>query len=145
MAGTDNDIEEPQADGPEAEGDDPAQPKGRRRSFGKVRRELSEDELGSPGVQKMMLADLERLDEAESDLKSVSAKYNITIADLAVAKEKLKTHNAFDVIATGTIAFGTLIIGFTSNIEGNDKIKIVFYIFGAALIIVGIVAKVMRA
>jgi len=145
MAGNDDDTEEPQAVEPDADVGNHAEPKGRRRSFGKVRRELNEDELGSSGVQKMMLDDLERMDEAEAELKIVTGKYNETNTELAVTKEKLKTHNAFDVISTGTIAFGSLIIGIAFNIDGNDTIKIAFYVFGGALIVLGIIAKVMRA
>ena len=66
MAVDEDETEEPQSD---AGIDGTPKSKGRRQSFGKVRRELTEDELGSSGVQKMMLDELDRMDGAEAELR----------------------------------------------------------------------------
>ncbi|MFC0199061.1 hypothetical protein [Paracoccus rhizosphaerae] len=145
MANGDEDTEEPQDDAAEAESDPSSQPKGRRRSFGKVRRELTEDELGSPGVQKLLLDELDRADGAEGELRAITEKFYDTYTKLAVANEKLKTHNAFDVISTGTAAAGSLLFGAAFSIKDNDAIFWLMLIFGGALVAVGVAAKVMRS
>ena len=53
----------------------PSVPKGRQ-SLSKVRRELSDEELTSPAVQKMLIEEVERLELecAELDLEGIVAK-----------------------------------------------------------------------
>jgi hypothetical protein len=145
MAEKDDDTEEPRAgDGGPAD-DGHLQPKGRRLSFGKVRRDLTEDELGSSGVQKMMLDELDRMDQSEIELKSVSEKYYVDKAALAVAQEKLKTHNAFDVLSTGSVAIGSLLFGAAFSFREGDTQFWIGISLSIVLIIIGVFAKVMRA
>lgn len=138
----DDETEEPQVEG---QIDGTPKSKGRRQSFGKVRRELTEDELGSSGVQKMMLDELDRMDGAETELKTISQKYYDTQSSLAVAEEKLKTHHAFDVLSTGTVAIGSLIFGAAFSTGQNDKLFWTLVVISVVLVIVGIAAKVLRS
>jgi hypothetical protein len=142
MAADEDETEEPQGEG---QIDGTPKSKGRRQSFGKVRRELTEDELGSSGVQKMMLDELDRMDGAETELKSISQKYYDTQSSLAVAKEKLKTHHAFDVLSTGTVAVGSLIFGAAFSTGQNDKLFWTLVVISGVLVVVGIAAKVLRS
>ena len=142
MATDEEETEEPQGDG----GSDGApKSKGRRQSFGKVRRELTEDELGSSGVQKMMLDELDRMDGAEAELKTISQKYSESQSSLAVATEKLKTHHAFDVLSTGTVAVGTLTFGAAFSSGDNIKLFWTLIAISIMLVCVGIAAKVLRS
>lgn len=145
MADGDDETQEPQDAAPEAPDEAAPQPKGRRRSFGKVRRELTEAELGSSGVQKMLLDELDRMDGSEADVKLLSDKYHETNTLLAVTREKLKTHNAFDIISTGTVALGSILFGAAFSFKDVIIAFWLMIILGAALVIVGIVAKVVRA
>jgi hypothetical protein len=145
MAGQDDDTEEPGRDGSAKAGEEVAEPKGRRLTFGKVRRELSEDELSSSGVQKMLLDELDRMNGAEGELKVVAGKYYEASTKLAVSSEKLKTHNGFDVISTGTIAVGSLLFGAAFSIKDNATMLATLIGLSIVLVIIGIVAKVMRA
>lgn len=145
MSVTDIDTEEPENGIQGRSIGSAPEPKGRRLSFGKVRRELTEDELGSSGVQKMLLDELDRMDGAEAELKTISAKYHDTNTALAVYKEKLKTHNAFDIISTGTIAVGSLIFGVVFSLQGNDKVFWMLVVLSVVFVAIGIFAKVTRA
>lgn len=145
MHGEDDDTEEPQGavvDG--SEGHAP-QSKKRRRSFGKVRRELSDEELDTSGVQKMLLDEVDRLEGAEIDLKSTLEKFHDATTQLEVAKEKLKTHNSFDLISTGTVAVGSLLFGAAFNWKNDSALFWILIILGVVLIVIGIAAKVKRA
>ena len=42
-----------------------------RRSFAKLRRELSDDELSSPAVQRLLIDDIERLEREVAELKEL--------------------------------------------------------------------------
>jgi hypothetical protein len=121
------------------------QPKGKRRSFGQVRRELTEAELSSPGVQKLLLDELDRMDGSEIELRAVSEKYYMTNTSLAIAQEKLKTHNAFDIISTGTVAFGSILFGAAFSFMSNGTAFWLMVVLGGLLIVTGIAAKVVRA
>ncbi len=138
----DDDTEEPIGEGGQ---DETQKPKGQRRSFGKVRRELTEEELGSSGVQKMMLDELERMEGAEAELKSTARDLYEARTSLAVATEKLKPHHAFDVLSTGTVAAGSLIFGAAFSTNDNNKLFWTLIFISVVLVGVGIVAKVVRS
>jgi len=144
MSVVDEETEEPEALAARGDENSP-QPKGRRRSLGKVRRELTEEELGSPGVQKMLLDEVDRLDGIEGDLKSVSEKCQATETKLAVANEKLKTSGAFDIISIGTIAIGSLLFGAVFSMEDNQELFWIIIVISLILVAAGIGAKVKRA
>ena len=71
---------EPHADGP-AHG----KRKGRQ-ALSKVRRELSEEEMSSPAVQRMLLDELERLEMEASELREFKDKFHTTDKDAAVLR-----------------------------------------------------------
>ena len=145
MADSDDETKEPTDDSAaESEAGAP-QSKGRRRSFRQVRRELNEDELGSSGVQKMLLDELERMDGAENELKSVKMKYFEAEKSLAVTSEKLKTHHAFDLLSTGTVAIGSLVFGGALSLENTDRLFWILVVVSLILVAIGIIAKVVRA
>ncbi len=116
-----------------------------RRSFGKVRRELTEEELDTSGVQKMLLDEVDRLEGVEIDLKSTSERFHGANTQLEVAKEKLKTHNSFEIISTGTVAVGSLLFGAAFNWKDDSTLFWILICLGCMLIVIGIAAKVLRA
>lgn len=145
MAVQDEESVEPSREGGSAGIAGLPEPKGRRVTFGKVRRELSEEELSSPGVQKMLLDELDRMNGAEEELKICIGNLHEKSTLLAVSEEKLKTHHAFDVLSSGTIAAGSLIFGAAFSIKDAGNLVIILIILSILLVAIGIVAKVMRA
>lgn len=145
MNGEDNDTEEPQSAGADSAVGQIPQAKKSRRSFGQVRRELTEEELGASGVQKMLLDELDRLEGVEADLKSISVKYYEFSAELQVANEKLRTHKAFDILSTGAVAVGSLLAGASFNWKDNGELFWWLIIISGILMLIGIIAKVIRA
>lgn len=142
MAANDDDTEEPHGNDGEEEA---PKSKGRRQSFGHVRRELNEDELSSPGVQKMMLDELDRMDGSERELRKISKELSEAKSSLAVAEEKLKTHHAFDILSTGAVAAGTLIFGVAFSPTIDKEIFWITITISVILVGVGIIAKVIRS
>ena len=143
MITDDVDTEEPVREGEQNEA--PKQKKSQRRSFEKVRRNLTDEELLSTGVQKMMLDELDRLEGGEAELRSTAKSLSETTTALAVANEKLKQRHAFDVLSTGTVAVGSLIFGAAFSINDNNKLFGILIVFSVVLVGVGIAAKVVRS
>lgn len=143
MTQKDEDTEEPTvALVPSGEGRTPT--KGKRRSFHNLRRELSEDELSSPGVQKMVMDELDRLDGELGEAKRDSAA--LTTANLKVARleERLKVHRAWEIISTICIALGPLFIGLAySNWKAELAIPTAFG--GGLLLLLGVIAKLVKS
>ena len=77
MAGTT--IDQMDVEPEEPSGIEPSEtvkPKSGRRSFSKLPRELSEKELASPAVQKMLVDEIERLEAECDDFSSYRPKFH---------------------------------------------------------------------
>lgn len=142
MKSKDEDTEEPNsANAPQiADGN----VKGARRSFSKLRRELTEDELSNPGTQKMLLDELERLEGELSEAKSYRGMYHEAAEDVAIYKERFKTHKAFEVMSTGTVSAGALIAGGTFDTLSGTAPEYGLFSIGVVLLLVGIGAKALK-
>lgn len=116
-----------------------------RRALSRLKRELSEEELGTTGVQKMLVAEVERLDEENGALVEFRDKYYDLKADLAVAKQKENQGQAAEVISSACIALGGAALGYVPAVWGNQRLSAVLAIvIGLVLIVAAIVAKVVR-
>ena len=69
-----------------------------RRAFSKLRRELTDEELSSPAVQRMLIDDIERLEKENGRLSDYQDSYYAADKNSAVLNEKLKTSVAQEVI-----------------------------------------------
>jgi len=84
---------------------------GRRAAFRDVRRQLTEDELKNPGVQKLHLAMLEESDEECQELRTFVNLYHESDKKAAVLAEKLLTKKAIEVYFGVGVALGGTVIG----------------------------------
>jgi hypothetical protein len=79
--------------------------------FKEIRRQLQETDLSSPGVQKMLLDELERA-EAQCDvLEGYVDRYHQADKRAAVLEEKLRTQTALEIFFGVGLALGGAIIG----------------------------------
>lgn len=143
MAGNDNEIIQE----PEADGDAEAQPvvKGRQ-SFRQVRRELTEEELSSPAAQRLILDELDRLEEENTELKSISKKFHEVDKRASVLDEKLKRHTALDILSSAALAAGALALGYAPKVWSADTATgPIFLVIGIVMIAGGIWSKAVRA
>ncbi|MBZ9870499.1 hypothetical protein LB542_06470 [Mesorhizobium sp. BR1-1-9] len=135
---------------PEPEASDNALPvalaKGSRRSFTAIRRELSEDDLKSPAVQKMLLDDTDRLDEELKEAKGFRERFHDADKQRAILQEKLKTHTGFEVMSSGCLAVGGAAFGYAPNIwAAQQTTSIILLLIAAIVTLAGLWAKVLRA
>lgn len=138
----DEEPEEPEA--PAVGSKEAPHTKGKRMSFRGIRRELSDDELKSLGVQKMLLDELDRVDAELAEAKGFEDKFHGVDKKEAVLTEKFKTHTVVEVLSAATLATGAIIIGYVVGIWENQPTAGVFLVVGMLLLLAGLLAKAIK-
>lgn len=116
-----------------------------RKAFRKVRRELSDEELASPAVQRLLIDEIERLEKESGELKLFRNDYYEADKNLGIKTEKLKVSIAQDVMFGVCLSVGSGMIGLAPSIwNPNNHFGPSVLVAGAILIVGGIVAKVVR-
>jgi len=126
---------------------EPEQVKSRfgRQAFTSLRRELSDDELASPGVQKMLLAEIERLEAETAKLGSYQDKFYIADKKATVLEEKNKVQIAHEIITLSCITLGGVSLGYAPAVWSYGSTGFIAIAVGAILIICGIVSKAVKS
>lgn len=119
----------------ESVGAGPGVPSSLRRALSQLRRELTSDELSSPGAQKLLL---EMLDRAEIECEGARIyveRYHATSMRAAVLEEKVRGSKAFEVLYSMGLTIGGVLIGL------YPKLGIVSGIIGLILVAASAAAK----
>jgi len=116
----------------------------KRQALRDLRRQLSEADLASPGVQKMILDALEASDAECEDLKGYVTRYHDADKHAAVLEEKLRTHKALEIVFGVGVGLGGVIIGFVPTLWNSQPIGIIALAVGALLIAGAIAARVAK-
>lgn len=111
-----------------------------KRPYSKLTRELSEEDLSNPPVQKFLLGEIDRLEERIQQLEDFEKQFHENDKERAVLEEKLKTSNAYEILYSFCLAFGSGLIGLTPTFEFADKGWILF-VLGVILLFCGILTK----
>lgn len=114
-------------------------PTGTQQAFRNIQRQLSDDHLANPGVQKLILAEL---DQAKSDLEALKGyeiRFHETDKRAAVLEEQLKAVSTLSHIFNLCIGIGGVLIGVAFSIKGYEAIVIA--IIGIALFLVPILSR----
>ena len=82
-----------------------------RQVFRDVRRQLTDAELASPGVQKIILDDYERAELRCTEMEVYASRFHEADKRAAVLDEKLKTDRTIEVFFGVGTAFGGAIVG----------------------------------
>ena len=112
-----------------------------RRSLSKVRRELSEEEFNSPAALRMLIDEVERLDEECADLIDYRERFYSAERRGAILEEKLKARIASDIIFGTCLAVGAAAIGYAPATWTQQPTGWIFLILGGLLIIGGTIAR----
>jgi hypothetical protein len=115
-----------------------------RRALSRLKRELTDEELSSPGVQKLLLDALEQAVEENGELRCFRDKYYESDKQNGVLREKFKTHVAVEALSLGSLSIGAAAIVYAPIAWPHQPDGWVSLGFGIALTIVGVVAKVVR-
>lgn len=115
-----------------------------RKSFLKLRRELSDEEASSPAVQRMLLDEIERLDAERGELASFRNKFHESDKRAAILEEKFRGKISTEIIHVACITVGAAALGYAPSIWQTQPMAWMSTIFGVVLIIAGLAAKAVK-
>lgn len=115
-----------------------------RRSFAKLRRELSDDELGTPAVQRLLLDDIERLEGEARDAKEFREKFHEADKRAAILDEKFKGKISIEVVHAACITVGGVALGFSPSVWSTQPTGWIFVGLGLLMLVAGVVAKAVK-
>lgn len=115
-----------------------------RKSFSKLRRELSDEELSSPAVQRMLIDEIERLDDERTVLSIKADKYHDVDKQLGVLGEKLKSKVSVDILHISCMTIGAAALTYAPSIWQMQPTATISAIFGVILILAGLAAKAVK-
>ena len=122
---------------------------GTRPAFSGLGRQLTNEELDSPGARKMLLDNLDRAESECASLREYESKYHDTDKRAAVLEAKLRGVRAMDVLYTVCVCVGGVIIGYGPAIGGAVKPELAGQYtslctwVGGALIVIACVARLI--
>ena len=111
--------------------------------FSGIRREISEEDLASPAVQRILLSELDKLQSKVDALEIIESKFYNSDKKAAVLEEKLNAVNSKEVMYSLCLSIGSAVIGFSSLIwdTGYGWFPVAF---GSALLVGAIISRVFK-
>lgn len=142
-------LDSPEADAPGSASAPPATPPtvaptGKRQAFRDIRRQLQETELANPGVQRLLLEDLERAEGQCDILQGYVARYHEADKRSAILEEKLRTQTAIEIFFGVGLGVGCMMLGLVPSIWDATFKGPVFLITGIILVVGAVGARVIK-
>src|SRR5271157_3728241 len=100
-----------------------------RKLFRSVSQELSDTDLKDPGLQKMLLAEIERIDSECVNLKGYVERFNEADKERAVLQEKLRTVTSIEVVFGAGMGIGGAMMGLGLSFPENAR-TYGYFLFG---------------
>lgn len=125
---------------PDHEPDEDGEPQGNRKgrqALSNVRRELSEEEISSPAVQRMLLDELDRLETEAGELGEFKDRFYSADKEAAVVRERLRASMARD----SSLAVGVALLGLAPSLWSFQPTGWVVIALGVALVFFAVTAK----
>lgn len=115
-----------------------------RRPFAKLRRELSDEELLSPAVQRLLLDEIEKLDRQVIQLEEYRNKFHEVDKRQAVLEQRIKRSISSDVIFGVCLCVGAAALGYAPSVWSHQPSGYLSIAIGSILIFGGIVSKLIQ-
>ena len=115
-----------------------------RRAFRNVRRELSDEELSSPAVQRMLIDDIERLEKEKYELSEYQDRYHEADKKSAILQEKVKSSVSQEIIFAVCLTVGAASLGYAPSVWSSQPTGWISIAFGVVLIVGGIASKMVK-
>lgn len=117
---------------------------GKRQAFRDIRRQIEEEDLGSPGVQKMLLDDLERAESECEILQGYIERYHEADKRSAVLEERLRTQTAVEIFFGVGVGLGGTILGLAPVFWDTQPQGALALVVGLILVIGATIGRVMK-
>ena len=111
--------------------------------YSQIRREISEKDLESPAVQRLLLGEVDRLKYQVEKLEAVERQFHLIDKKCSVQEEKIKALMSQEVLYGFCLTVGAAIMGLSSLVwEKGAGWSAIF--IGLALIIGAVLSKVIK-
>ncbi|PLX89516.1 MAG: hypothetical protein C0618_01025 [Desulfuromonas sp.] len=115
-----------------------------RRAFINVRRELSDEELSSPAVQRMLIDDIERLEKEKFELSEYQERFHESDKRAAILEEQVKKSLSQEVVFGVCLTVGAASLGYAPAVWSSPPSGWLAIAFGIILIGGGIASRVVK-
>lgn len=110
-------------------------------AYQKLKRDLTEEEI-TPGALKLMLNDIDRLNDEKLKLEQFRTDFHRADKEKAILEEKVKTKLSKEILYSLTITLGATLIGMTPSIwDLSTKYGIIVLAMGVVLLFGGFISK----
>jgi hypothetical protein len=116
----------------------------RRRSFKNLRREMVDEELSSPAVQRMLIDDIERLEDECEELRVCQQKFHDSDKRCGVLEEKFRSKISLEIMHVTCFLISGSVIGYAASNWTSQPVATLALILGGILAIAGVVAKMIK-
>jgi hypothetical protein len=110
--------------------------------YSRIRREISEEDLQSPAVQRILLGEVDKLQSRVVVLEVIESKFHEKDKIAAVMEEKLKGVQGQEILYGICLTMGSVVIGLSGMIWSNGYGWIAIAV-GVVLLAGGIGSKVV--
>ena len=111
-----------------------------RRPFSKLAVELDENDLESKGVQKLLLAEISRLEAENAELGSFRDDFHARDKDCAKFGVRLQKNTMMEILYTIAVAVGAALLGLSQSVSGFGPTAILI-ISAICLLVFALLAK----
>jgi hypothetical protein len=125
------------------EGVSASQQKGRR-AFTNVRRELSDEELLSPAIQRMLIDDIERLEKEKFELIECREKYHEADKKASILQERVSKSITQEIVFGVCLTVGAASLGYAPSVWAVQPTGWISIAFGLVLIGGGIASRLVK-
>lgn len=110
--------------------------------YAKVQRLLSEEDMSSPAVQKLLLNENVRMNKEIERLRLVEDNFHNRDKEAAILEEKLKKTTGSEILYTICTSGGSALVGFSKAFWDNNGW--VLLVLGLVFVICGLVFKFVK-
>lgn len=111
-------------------------------AFRRIPRELTEEELANPAVQKLLVGNLDRLETEKEEYRVYMERFHEADKKVAVLEQKSRTALALDIIFGGCLTVGGSVIGLSHGLWSHQPFGWIVLVSGVVMLLIGIAAKV---
>jgi hypothetical protein len=115
-----------------------------RRAFSSYRRELNDKEPASRAIIKILLDDIDRLEDETERLSEYRDRFYKADKEAAILRQRLCASVAQEVISMTCMTLSGIIIGAAFSISPDTWVRVGVIVIGSVLLLAGIIAKVIR-
>jgi hypothetical protein len=129
-------------------GPPPQTPATGRLALRNITRQLTEADLGTPGVQKLLVDLLERSDEENISLRNYMDLFHAKDKEAAILAADLRTNRALEIFFAAGLAFGGIIAGlagyFWAKKEPDHIAGTIALVVGVGMLVASIFARLVN-